>query len=301
VLSSPIPAAIYDTYDLRLSGPWDLIRDAAQILLDPMNRVIRVIGNPVQQGGILIEVTLETGPLRVAMLDYGVRILLLSALISAVTAVLLFIAVQRMLVAPIRRVVQHMQTYAEAPEDARRIISPTSTVSELRAAEEAMQSMQTQLTNSLRQKERLAQLGGAVAKISHDLRNLLTTAQLFADRMEGSADPVVARAAPKLEASIRRAVALCESTLTFGRAEEPPPQLSRFPLRRLADEVAEGEGLGPDGPVACLIDIAPGMMVRGDREQLYRVLSNLLRNARQASGAVASRIAAQSAITASNP
>ena len=40
--------------------------------------------------------------------------------------------------------------------------------------------MQTQLTAALRQKERLAQLGGAVAKISHDLRNVLTTAQLFA-------------------------------------------------------------------------------------------------------------------------
>jgi signal transduction histidine kinase len=92
----------------------------------------------------------------------------------------------------------------------------------------------------------------------------------------------VARAAPKLEASIRRAVALCESTLTFGKAEEPPPQLSRFPLRRLADEVAEGEGLAQDGTVACLIDVPPGLMVRGDREQLYRVLSNLLRNARQA-------------------
>ena len=48
-----------------------------------------------------------------------------------------------------------------------------------------------QLTGALRQKERLAQLGSAVAKISHDLRNILTTAQLFADRLEGSADPLV--------------------------------------------------------------------------------------------------------------
>lgn len=282
VLSSEIPEPIYATYDLRLQGSWRLIRDAIAQILDPQNRVIRVIGNPVQQAGLLIEITTETAPLRSALLEYGWRILILSALISAVTAALLFLAVRRLLVVPIRRVVNHMTAYADAPEDARRIITPTARVAELREAEDALYGLQTQLTAALRQKERLAQLGGAVAKISHDLRNLLTTAQLFADRMEGSADPVVARAAPKLEASIRRAVALCESTLTFGRAEEPPPQLSRFPLRRLADEVAEGEGLGPDGPVACLIDITPGMMVRGDREQLYRVLSNLLRNARQA-------------------
>ena len=282
VLSSEIPEPIYATYDLRLDGPWQLIRDAIRQILDPQNRVIRVIGNPVQEAGLLIEITTETAPLRSALLEYGGRILVLSALISAVTALLLFLAVRRLLVMPIRRVVNHMTAYADAPEDARRIITPTARVEELREAEDALYGLQTQLTAALRQKERLAQLGGAVAKISHDLRNVLTTAQLFADRMDGSADPVVARAAPKLEASIRRAVALCESTLTFGKAEEPPPQLSRFPLRRLADEVAEGEGLGPDGPIVCLIDVAPGMMVRGDREQLYRVLSNLLRNARQA-------------------
>ncbi|MDR7126306.1 signal transduction histidine kinase [Pseudorhodobacter sp. 4114] len=281
-LSSPIPAAIYETYDLRASGPWELIRDAIGVLRDPVNRVIRVIGNPVQQAGLLIEVTMETGPLRKAMLEYGLRILVLSVLISAVTAVLLFISVQRMIVAPIRRVVRHMQAYAEAPEDARRVIAPTSPVVELRAAEDALESMQKQLTGALRQKERLAQLGGAVAKISHDLRNILTTAQLFADRIEGSADPMVARAAPKLVNSISRAVSLCESTLAFGKAEEPPPRLQRLALRPLAEEVAEAEGLLGESPVTALIDIPPGFTLRADGEQLFRVLSNLVRNARQA-------------------
>ncbi|MDO9637288.1 MAG: HAMP domain-containing sensor histidine kinase [Pseudotabrizicola sp.] len=286
VLSSPIPAAIYDTYDLRMSGPWELIRDAFVVLRDPVNRVIRVIGNPVQQAGLLIEVTMETGPLRAAMVEYGLRILVLSVLISAVTAVLLFISVQRMIVIPIQRVVRHMQAYAEAPEDARRVIAPTSPVVELRAAEDALESMQKQLTGALRQKERLAQLGGAVAKISHDLRNILTTAQLFADRIEGSADPMVARAAPKLVNSISRAVSLCESTLAFGKAEEPPPRLERLTLRPLVEEVVEAEGLLGESPVTALIDIPPGFTLRADSEQLYRVLSNLVRNARQAMEAV---------------
>ncbi len=203
VLSSPIPGDdIHETYDLRMAGPWELIRDAFACLLDPVDRVVRVIGYPVQDAGTLIEVTMETRPMRDAMVDYGLRILALSALISVVTAFLLFLAVRRLLVLPIRRVVRHMQTYAEAPEDARRVIEPTADVEELRSAEEALQSMQTQLTGALRQKERLAQLGGAVAKISHDLRNILTTAQLFADRLDGSDDPVVARSAPKLINSI---------------------------------------------------------------------------------------------------
>ncbi len=282
VLSSPVPGEIHDTFDLRMTGPLELIRDAFACLLDPTNRVVRVIGYPVQDAGTLIEITIETKPMRDAMVDYGLRILVLSALISVVTAFLLFLAVRRLLVLPIRRVVRHMQTYAEAPEDARRVIAPNADVEELRAAEEALQSMQTQLTSALRQKERLAQLGGAVAKISHDLRNILTTAQLFADRIEGSADPTVARSMPKLVNSISRAVSLCESTLAFGKAEEPSPTLRRLNLAHLVGEVAEGEGLGAETQITCLIDIASGLMVRADGEQLYRVLSNLIRNARQA-------------------
>ena len=282
VLSSPIPTPISNTYDLRQTGPWGLIRDAAYALADPDLGIIRIIGYPVQQAGLLIEVTMDTAPLRTAMIDYGARILFLSALISIVTAFLLFLAVQRLLVLPIRRVVQHMQSYAEAPEDARRVIEPTAKVVELRAAEEAMQSMQKQLTGSLRQKERLAQLGGAVAKISHDLRNILTTAQLFADRLGSSVDPVVARAAPKLVASISRAVSLCESTLAFGKAEEPPPDLRPVALSALVEDVAEGEGLAGDGSATCLIDIPGDLIIQADGEQLFRVLANLIRNARQA-------------------
>ncbi len=282
MLSSPVPSPIAGTYDLRMAGPWQLISDAAAALWQSQNQVIRVIGNPVEDAGILIEITMESGPLRMAMIDYGLRILALSALISVVTAFLLFLAVRRLMVLPIRRVVRHMQAYAEAPEDARLVIEPNASVVELRVAEQALMSMQTQLTGALRQKERLAQLGGAVAKISHDLRNILTTAQLFADRLEGSVDPTVIRSAPKLINSIARAVNLCESTLAFGRAEEQPPRLTRFALRRVVEDMADGEGLLASGAISCLIDVPPGLTIRADAEQLHRVLTNLVRNATQA-------------------
>ena len=284
VLSSPIPQPISATYDLRDAGPFSLIRDAFMLLWTPDNRVIRVIGNPTQKAGILIEVTMDTMPLRRAMVDYGLRILLLSAIISGFTAFLLFIAARRLLVTPIKRVVAHMKAYAEAPEDARRVIEPTASVRELRDAELALQSLQKQLTGALRQKERLAMLGGAVAKVSHDLRNILTTAQLFADRMEGSDDPVVAKAAPKLVSSLSRAVNLCESTLAFGKAEEPPPALARVALGHIVDEVIESEQLaiGDQARIDFINDVPAGLVLRCDAEQLYRVLSNLMRNARQA-------------------
>src|SRR6056297_3859609 len=243
VLSSPVPAPVAQSFDLRDPSAVTLIADAFRRLAQTDPEVIRVIGEPVRMGGILIEITLDTGDLRTAMVDYGLRILWLSLVISVITAGLLFLVVQCFVVRPIRRVVGAMQVYADDPEDARLVIAPSSGITELREAEESLQSLQRQLTAALRQKEHLAQLGGAVAKVSHDLRNILTTAQLFTDRIEMSEDPGVQRMAPKLVNSIKRAVSLCESTLAFGRAEEPAPALTLVNLGELVAEAIEGERL----------------------------------------------------------
>lgn len=283
MLASELPHPISQTFDMRDNSAAILIRDALTRFIAPENEVIRVIGAPVRDAGLLIEITMETDPLRAAMLDYGIRILILSAVISIFTAFLLFLAMRALLLKPIKGVVGHMQNYAEAPEDGRRIITPTASVTELREAEEALQKLETDLTQALRQKDRLAQLGSAVSKISHDLRNILTSAQLFTDRIEMSEDPTVKRMAPKLVGSITRAVHLCESTLAFGKAEEPSPTLTKLPLSDLVEEVIDGERLAvgeADVSFSCAVPF--GLMVRADPEQLYRVLANLIRNARQA-------------------
>ncbi|WP_299412814.1 HAMP domain-containing sensor histidine kinase [uncultured Sulfitobacter sp.] len=283
VLSSPMPRVISGTVDLRDSSALTLIGEATRRMMTAENEVIRVIGAPVRDAGLLIEVTMETAPMRAAMIDYGLRILALSAVISVITAFLLFIAMRILLVKPIKGVVGHMQRYAAAPEDARRIIEPTARVTELREAEQALKSLQTELTSALRQKERLAQLGSAVSKISHDLRNILTSAQLFTDRIEMSEDPVVARMAPKLVGSITRAVHLCESTLAFGRAEEPSPTLTVVRLADIVEDVLDSERLAiGSADIALETDIAEPFEIRADPEQMYRVLGNLIRNARQA-------------------
>ncbi|MEO9863786.1 MAG: sensor histidine kinase, partial [Yoonia sp.] len=212
-LSSPIPFPVMATYDMRDPSSWELIRDAMSTLVTKDEQVIRVMGTPVQGGGSLIEITTPQMPLRDAMMAYGRNVLILSLVISVITAAMLFVAVRYLLVRPIKGLVDQMERYAAAPEDARKIIEPTATVRELHAAELALQSMENQLTGALRQKDRLAQLGGAVAKVSHDLRNILTSAQLFTDRIESSEDPLVKRMAPKLVGSITRAVNLCETTL----------------------------------------------------------------------------------------
>jgi signal transduction histidine kinase len=284
ILSTPIPGQIDTTYDLRNANAFGLMRDALDEMRRNDPRIIRVIGDPVQQAGLLIEITLDTANLQAELWEYGKRILLLSLLISGFTALLLYLSIQALVVAPMQRVIRSMSAYADAPEDANRIIVPRSTIREIREAEEALNQMQTELTGLLRQKNRLVQLGGSVARISHDLRNMLTTASMLADRMEMSKDPSVQRAAPKLIGSLSRAINLCESTLAFGKAEEAPPKLARHRLAALVEDVVESEKLAiaQSAKITLLTELPAELYVYADSEQLFRVLSNLVRNARQA-------------------
>ena len=282
-LSGPLPGPVVQTFDLRNASAFALIRDAFARLMRPEQEVIRVIGDPVQGAGVLIEITLPAADLHMAMVEYGKRILWLSAAISIITGMLLFFAVRRVIVVPIRIFVQLMQNYTRAPEDMRNIISVKPRVTEFREVMDSLYSLQTRLTSALKQKEHLAQLGAAVAKISHDLRNILTSAQLFTDRIEMSEDPTVRRLAPKLVNSITRAVSLCETTLRYGRAEEAAPTLGDIRLDELVAEVLESERLAAtDTPIVFRSDVATGFTIHADAEQMYRVLTNLVRNARQA-------------------
>ncbi|PZQ49657.1 MAG: sensor histidine kinase [Rhodovulum sulfidophilum] len=275
------PPLVAQTYDLTTASQIQLIRAAMRVFLVPKDRAIMVVGRARQSENV-IEITMWEGPLRAAMVNYALRILYTSVLISSGVAALMYLAVRWFIVRPVRRVVASMTTYRDNPEDAGRVIQPRSGAKEIRQAEEALRDLQVQLSALLRQKDRLAQLGGAVAKISHDLRNLLTTAQLLADRIEMSTDPAVRRSAPKLVNSLSRAIALCERTLAFGRAEEPPPTLAPTPLGPLIEEVVHNECLLAGAAASIRSEVAPGLAARADADQLFRVLTNLVRNAAQA-------------------
>ena len=283
VLSSDLPGPVARTVDLRDPSAWVLVRDALARIATPGPEIVRVIAEPARGGGVQIEAAIDTGDLRGAMIEYGLNILWLSLVISVITSAFLFLAVRRLMVVPIKALVGQMRRYAAAPEDARRVIEPRSGVRELRDAEDTLRDLETRLTASLRQKDRLAALGSAVAKVSHDLRNILTTATLLADRMERVDDPTVRRVAPKIVASLTRAVNLTEGTLAFGRAEEAPPALQWVEVAPFLDEVCEGEQLAVERGSVAIGHDAPGtLMLRADPEQMHRVLSNLIRNARQA-------------------
>jgi signal transduction histidine kinase len=163
---------------------------------------------------------------------------------------------------------------------------------ELGHAQRELAAMQETVRQALRQKERLAALGTAVAKINHDLRNILATARLVSEGLSGSVAPEVRRVTPRLVAAIDRAVALCTRTLTFTGEGVPAPVRRRFALRPLAEELAAMIERPGDEGFALANEIAPTLMVEADREQLFRVLQNLMLNAAEA-GARRARIRAR--------
>jgi signal transduction histidine kinase len=225
---------------------------------------------------------MDEQPLRRAMLRYSVDILLLSLLISAITAALVYLALHYMFVRPMRRVTGNMVAFRADPENSDRVIVPTGRVDEIGTAERELATMQTELASMLHQKNRLASLGLAVSKINHDLRNLLASAQLFSDRLAKIPDPGVQRFAPKLMHALERAIAFCQSTLSYGRLQEPPPDRRSILLEPLVEEVHETLGLGPDAPIRWISAVERGLVVEADYDQLFRILLNLSRNAVQA-------------------
>ena len=281
ILSSPLPGMISASYDLRDVGRAGALWDAMVQLFDPSDTVIRIIGAPVQQAGLEIEITLDAKPLNAAMWAY---LWDTSKVITVVAMILLLITLffARLLVlAPIKRLIASMQAYAAKPKDARQMITPQSSVSEVKDAEIALRAMQEDLSGAMRQQERLVALGTSVAKISHDLRNILTTAQLLTDALDMSEDPTVKRLSPKLVSAVSRAVGLTEATLAYGRAQEAAPVLKPCDMTALVRDVIEAEKLS--APQVSFDVIAPGRAIASvDADQTYRAVSNLLRNAAQA-------------------
>jgi signal transduction histidine kinase len=182
------------------------------------------------------------------------------------------------------RLTRGMVQFQENPDDPGRIIAPTSRKDEIGVAERELAAMQRTIYGSLHQRARLAALGTAVAKIQHDLRNMLATAQLASDRLSTIDDPVVQKLAPRLVSALGHAVALATNTLRYGRADEQPPQRRTVNLLGLVEEAREAAIATPERDIAFDVDVEPGLEIDADPEQLFRILLNLVRNAAEALG-----------------
>ena len=233
-----MPPMVDHEIDLRDVSWHGAIIHAFAVLLSRGDDVIRVLGH-APRGGEFVEVVFDEKPLRAAMLQFSGNILVLSLIISAITATLVYLALHYLFVRPLYRITANMTTFRDDPENPSRVIVASRRQDEIGITERELAGMQRELGSLLQQKNRLAALGLAVSKINHDLRNLLTSAQLFSDRLLQSQDQQVQRFAPKLMRALERAIQFCESTLSYGRAQEAPPDRRPIALEPLVAEVRE--------------------------------------------------------------
>ena len=279
-----MPLHVDEHIDLANIGMGRAVVDALDTVVFGGDRIIRVYGK-VGDSDKEFELIIPDRKLRKAMLLYARSIAVLSLLISVITATLVFTAIDRLMIGPIGGLRRSLLRFAEAPDDPTRVLRPSGRLDELGIAEKELAGLQMQLQRTLSEQRHLADLGLAVSKINHDMRNILASAQLLSDRLAMVKDPTVQAFAPKLVRALDRAVAYSQGVLAYGRTQEPPPMRRKLRLRQLVDEVQGVLGVDPTGDITFENLVAPDFEVDADSEHLFRVLTNLCRNAVEAMSA----------------
>lgn len=277
----PMPKTAVEA-DLRDAGPISLIGGALDTLFRGGDRTLRIIGTPPEDPDAIVEILVPEAPLRAELLDYSRNIFLLSLIVAAFTAIAIFLFLNRLLVRPIGRMTQNMVAFRRTPENATRIITPSSRKDEIGIAERELAALETDLFEMLHQRKHLADLGLAVAKINHDLRNTLTSAQLLSDQVATLDDPKVQRLAPRLVQTLDKAINFAQSVLDYGRTATATPKPQPVDMRALIIEAAAEAGLFGHPEISFENAVPDDLILSLDPDQAARIVVNLIKNAREA-------------------
>jgi signal transduction histidine kinase len=269
--------------DLRDPDAFGGVGRALIALVRNDDRLVTLTAASAFEPDTVVELVIRQRSLSAALRTYARNFIQLALLIAGVTGVFVYVAVLVLLVRPMRRIVNSIAAFRADPErttplDPNRVTRLDD--GEMAVAGRELASMQHELRAALWRNARLAALGTALAKISHDLRNILAPALMAAERLQTHTDPLVRRSSDTLVRAVDRATDLISRTLSFAREGPPPPARGLVNLRQLVDEASES--IGANGH--CRVDnrISSTVHVDADDDQLLRVLVNLLRNAEEA-------------------
>jgi signal transduction histidine kinase len=272
--------------DMDIAGPATLITDAFELLFSARSRVVEIRGSSPNDRMINVRMVIDETMLRDEMRDFAWRIFVLSIVISLITAGLVFLSLHGLMVRPVRRMVDAIMAFRRDPENPAAIVPSTTRGDELGEAQRELAEMQIVLRSALRQQQRLATLGTAVAKIHHDLGGILSTAALVSERIADSDDPRIRHVAPRLMTSIDRALELTAQILAYARDGVQPLDRRQVPLRSLAQavvqEMDDHQARDVRPPAQIVVEIPADLWVEGDPGLVQRALYNLVRNALQA-------------------
>lgn len=282
-LSSTLPESVSGPYDMRDPGLVELTKDAFMTLKRKGEGSIQIQGEPINPRYQSIQVVLSERPLYMAMVDFSKSIFFSSLIISFFTGVLIYVSILFLTVRPTKRITTNLTAFEKQPEAKGNILKGSGRKNEIGLLEDQISHMQNEIQGALRQKSHLANLGLAVSKINHDLRNILSTAQLSVDLLARKKSSLPEqKTLDRLYRAVDRAVKLCERTLKYGRAEEPAPNKENFALVELLMDACHGLHMDSYENIDLKMEIPEGYTVYADKEQVYRILTNLCRNAVEA-------------------
>jgi len=268
----------------------DLMRAVAETIgtvFASEGRYLNILYVPKNRPDELISVVVPEGPLKNDLYAFCVRIFWLSIFIAGVTGGLLYVVLFYVAVRPMRRLAQAMTDFQADPADPRRSVALSGRRDEIGEAETSLAAMQEVVREAFAERQRLAALGEAVAKINHDLRNVLASAQLISDRLAMSRDERVAGMGARLVRAIDRGVRLCQDTLNYGRSSDTPARMEPVTLAPALDDAA-GDAFAAVGAAEWINRVDPDLRVTADPDHLHRIFVNLFRNAVQAMDSVRS-------------
>jgi signal transduction histidine kinase len=249
----------------------------------PKDRILVILADGSAPGRVL-EIVVPQAPMKAAMFAFARRVAALSLLIAFVAAGIIYVMLHYLVVRPMRRVTLSAEQFRDDPGAWTRRLPPTNRRDEIGRAQNALADMEDTVATSFRNRAHLAELGTAVAKINHDLRNSLASAQLVSDVLARSEDPRVQKAAPRLERALERAITLATQTLDYGKATPQPARMESVVLCTILDEsAAEALAIYPD--VTWDNQVPTGLRLNADPDHLHRIASNLMRNAAEAMSA----------------
>ncbi len=264
-----------------LWAPW-------KTMMSPPSKLLHIQAQPKVRAGDLIEIVVKAAPLRTYLKSSVISSLRVSLSISLAAGLLVFASLSAFIVHPIRQLTRAIVRFKSNPEAPVETPELSGRHDEIAQIAQELASMQEEVRGALRSRARLAALGQAVSKINHDLRNMLTSAQMASDRLSAVAshDPSAAKALPRLERALDRALSLASNVLTYGKSDEHAPHIQIVRLKDLAEAAAEDAGLGVTAkatePVRFTLRAPKSFSFEADPEQMHRLLVNLMRNARQA-------------------
>jgi signal transduction histidine kinase len=267
---------------------------ALRSLVSDRQSSTRVIAGSETPPGTRIEFVVPAHEETAALRHFARDFVWVSLTVACLTGALVYVAVALLLVRPMRRLIGSIAAFRAAPErslplDPRHVSLLAN--DEMAVAGHELAAMQQELRDALWRNARLAALGSAVARISHDLRGILAPALLTAERLQTHQDHAVQRAGDVLQRTVDRATDLVRRTLDFAREGPPPLDLAAVALALLVEEASEAVR-APGRPFIVVNQVPPALTVEADRNQFFRVLANLLRNAADA-GARSARISAE--------